>query len=75
MELIEKIKAFFEEKAFGVCAFWADFWGMTASSVRLFFIYLSFLTFGSPIIIYLILYFVMNIHKHFRRKRSAIWDI
>jgi hypothetical protein len=31
------------------------------------------LTFGSPVIIYLALAFVMNMRRHLRR-RSTIWD-
>lgn len=71
--LINKIQHFFEEYAFGVCTRLGEKLGIATSSIRLFFIYASFLTFGSPIIIYLALAFVMNMRKHLRR-RDAIWD-
>jgi len=64
-----------EKQAFGVCTFLGEKLGIATASIRLFFIYTSFLTMGSPIIIYLSIAFLMNIHKHLRRKRSSIWDI
>jgi phage shock protein PspC (stress-responsive transcriptional regulator) len=71
---MRKLHAFLENKAFGVCTFLGEKMGIASSSIRLFFIYASFLTFGSPILIYLGIAFLMNIHKHLRRKRSTIWD-
>jgi phage shock protein PspC (stress-responsive transcriptional regulator) len=72
-DLIKKIHDFFEAYAFGVCTRLGEKLGMATSSIRLFFIYASFLTFGSPLLIYLALAFVMNMRKHLR-KRSPIWD-
>jgi len=71
--LIRSIQQFFERHAFGVCASLGEKMGIATSSIRLFFIYTSFLTFGSPIIIYLSLAFVMNMRRHLRRRRT-IWD-
>jgi phage shock protein PspC (stress-responsive transcriptional regulator) len=71
--LTDKIQHFFESYAFGVCTRLGEKLGVATSSIRLFFIYASFLTFGSPILIYLSLAFVMNMRKHLR-KRSPIWD-
>jgi phage shock protein PspC (stress-responsive transcriptional regulator) len=72
---MRKIQAFFEKQAFGVCAFLGEKLGIATAGIRLFFIYASFLTFGSPVIVYLGIAFIMNIHKHLRRKKSTIWDI
>ncbi|NJM26585.1 MAG: PspC domain-containing protein [Bacteroidia bacterium] len=58
---------------FGVCTMLGEKLGMATSSIRLFFIYTSFITFGSPLIVYLALAFVLNMRKHFR-KRNPIWD-
>lgn len=63
---------FFEKYAFGVCARLGEKFRIPTSSIRLFFIYLSFLTFGSPLLIYLMLAFVMNFRKHLRRRHS-LW--
>ena len=75
--MIEGIKSFFEKFAFGVCAWWGQKLGIESSKIRLFFIYVSFITLGSPIIIYLIMAFVLE-HKQFfklRKKRKTIWDL
>ena len=48
---------FFEKQTFGVCAWLATKMGVRVKKVRLSFIYLSFLTFGSPIFVYLVLKF------------------
>jgi phage shock protein C len=75
LDIMRKMLAFFENKAFGVSASLGEKLGISTSSIRLFFIYSSFLTFGSPIIVYLSLAFIMNMRRHLRRKQSTIWDI
>jgi len=70
----KKIQQFFEERAFGVCARLGEKLGIATSAIRMFFVYASFLTFGSPVIIYLMLAFIMNIRKHLRRRNSVILD-
>jgi phage shock protein PspC (stress-responsive transcriptional regulator) len=72
-QLTERIQHFFENYAFGVCTRLGEILGVATSSIRLFFIYASFITFGSPLLIYLSLAFVLNIRKHLR-KRTALWD-
>ncbi|HEY9005978.1 PspC domain-containing protein [Ohtaekwangia sp.] len=72
-QITDKIQHFFERQAFGVCTHLGEKLGVATSSIRLFFIYTSFITFGSPLIVYLSLAFVMNMRKHLR-KRKPIWD-
>jgi phage shock protein PspC (stress-responsive transcriptional regulator) len=69
-----RLQAFMEQQLFGVCTALGEITGVSSGSIRLFFIYLSFLTFGSPVFIYLALAFVLNMPKHWRRKQSSIWD-
>ena len=69
---MNRIQVFFEDKAFGVSSRLGEKFGIASSSIRLFFIYASFLTFGSPVIIYLALAFIMNMRRHLRR-RSSVW--
>ncbi len=71
--MVDKIQFFFERNAFGVCTRLGEMLGIASSNIRLFFIYASFLTFASPVLIYLALAFVMNIRKYLR-KRNPIWD-
>jgi len=74
-EIIGRIKGLFEIRAFGVCSTLGDQLGIASSRIRLFFVYLSFLTLGSPIIIYLSLAFLINIGRYIRNKRrNPVWD-
>lgn len=73
VKMIDKIQFFFERNAFGVCNRLGELMGIATSNIRLFFIYASFLTLGSPVLIYLVLAFIMNIRKYLR-KRNPIWD-
>lgn len=70
---MERIQQFFETQAFGVCTKLGEKLNLSTSSIRLFFIYASFLTFGSPLIIYLALAYVINIRKHLRRRQNPVW--
>ena len=74
--LINKIYIYFEKKAFGVCEWLGSIFGINPALIRKFFIYSSFLTLGSPLLIYFHLaYFLENIDKlKFRKKRKSVWD-
>jgi phage shock protein PspC (stress-responsive transcriptional regulator) len=78
--MIKRIVSWFEEKAFGVCEWWGNKLGIKTTKIRMYFIYLSFFTFGSPIIIYFIMAFVLE-HKNYfkplytRNKRKSVWDL
>jgi len=71
---VKRIQHFFQEHAFGVCSALGEKLGIASASIRLFFIYASFLTLGSPIIVYLGLAFIMNMRKHLRRSNSSVLD-
>lgn len=77
--MINRIISWFEQQAFGVCAWWGKKLGIKTTKIRMYFIYLSFFTFGSPVIIYFIMAFILE-HKHyfkpnFFRKRKSVWDL
>ncbi|ASZ11647.1 PspC domain-containing protein [Chitinophaga pendula] len=61
---MNRLKDFVEWQAFGVCAAIGNKLGVATSRIRLFFIYVSFITMGSPLIIYMILAFWVNM-KHY----------
>ena len=73
--MIQKILTFFERQAFGVCNWWGYKLGIQTSRIRLFFIYASFLSFGSPLIIYLVMAFIINLRNYVREKRNRVWDL
>lgn len=70
---MKKFQIYLEKTAFGVCTKLGERLGLPIAQIRIFFIYASFLTFGSPIIVYLALAFVMNFRKYLRQKYNRIW--
>jgi len=75
MNLINSIRTYFEKRAFGVCAAIGDKLNMRSSKIRLFFIYSSFLTVGSPLIIYMILAFWLKMKNYVQSRRTSVWDL
>lgn len=71
---MKRLQHFFQEHAFGVCSALGEKLGIASSSIRLFFIYASFLTLGSPVIVYLGLAFLLNMRKHLRKSSSSVLD-
>ena len=71
---IDYFRSIVERSAFGVCQDIGERIGIKASRIRLYFIYTSFITFGSPLIIYLVMAFWKNIRKYFVKTRGLIWD-
>jgi phage shock protein PspC (stress-responsive transcriptional regulator) len=63
-----------ERNSFGVCSYLADKIGLRSSRVRLYFIYASFVTFGSPIVLYLAVAFWMNIKQYLRKSKSFLFN-
>lgn len=66
--MLKRFQYFLEMNAFGVCTAMGAKMGISTESIRLFFIRLCFFTFGSPIIMYLGLAFLLEIRKHLRLK-------
>ncbi|MBK8346877.1 MAG: PspC domain-containing protein [Saprospiraceae bacterium] len=67
MSLLENtVKPIVEKYSFGVCSFIAHKWGLNESKVRMYFIYSSFVTLGSPVIFYLAAAFWINIKKYMK---------
>jgi len=77
--MINSIRLWFERQAYGVCSWWGGKLGISATHIRMYFIYLSFFTFGSPIIIYFIMAFILEHKDYFRpsrsRRRNSIWEL
>ena len=76
--MINKILRFFEKQAFGVCERIGQKLGIDSSRIRLYFIYTSFITFGSPIIVYLFVGFWIEVRDRYRRNRRrkrTVWDL
>jgi phage shock protein PspC (stress-responsive transcriptional regulator) len=61
---MKQVKEFIEWQAFGVCTAIGEKLGIATSRIRMWFMYISFLTLGSPIILYMVLAFWMNIKRY-----------
>jgi len=66
---MNKVREFLEMNAFGVCTAIGEKLGIATSRIRMWFIYISFLTMGSPLIIYMVLAFWMNIKEYILNAR------
>jgi phage shock protein PspC (stress-responsive transcriptional regulator) len=66
---MNRLKSYIEWQAFGVCTAIGEKMGIATSTIRKYFIYISFLTMGSPLIIYVFLAFWMNIKNYILKAR------
>lgn len=70
---MKPLKDFMEWQAFGVCSAIGEKMGIATTRIRMWFIYISFLTMGSPLIIYMILAFWLNIKRYiWNAKRNPL---
>lgn len=66
---------FFEKNGFYVASRLADRLGMRATQVRLFFVYISFITVGLGFGFYLTLAFLLKLKDMIYTKRSSVFDL
>lgn len=71
---MKQVSTLLERSAFGVCAYLGQKMGLASSRVRMYFIYVSFVTLGSPLLIYLFMAFWLNLRDYLRNKRNMIWE-
>jgi phage shock protein PspC (stress-responsive transcriptional regulator) len=70
---MKQLKNYIEMQAFGVCTALGEKFGIATSRIRMWFIYISFLTLGSPLIIYMIMAFWLNIKNYiYSAKRNPL---
>jgi len=72
--MLEKIRNIIERYSFGICSTLAHKMGLKTGIVRMYFIYLSFITMGSPLVIYLIAAFWINIKTYLRRGKNIVFE-
>ncbi len=71
---MNRMRYFIEWKLFGVCTAIGDKIGISPTRIRTWFIYISFLTVGSPLIVYFIVAFWMNMKKYIVAvRRNPLW--
>ncbi len=69
------MRHFFERHGFGVFSRFADKLGMRAKNVRIFFIYISFVTVGLSFGLYLTFAFLLRLKDMIYTKRSSVFDL
>jgi phage shock protein PspC (stress-responsive transcriptional regulator) len=73
---MNRLKDFIEWQAFGVCTAIGERMGIATSRIRMWFIYVSLLSFGSPVIVYMVLAFWMNMKRYiFAARRNPWWNL
>lgn len=75
MSPVIQLKYFFEKHGFHVSSRLADKLGMRASNVRLFFIYITFVTAGLWFGVYLTLAFWIRLKDLIKGKRTSVFDL
>jgi phage shock protein PspC (stress-responsive transcriptional regulator) len=70
---MNRFRYFIEWQVFGVCAAAGEKMGIATSTIRKYFIYISFLTMGSPVVIYFFVAFWMNVKQYiFNARRNPL---
>ena len=75
MSIVHSVRHYFERHGFAVSSRLADRLGMRALNVRLFFIYISFVTVGLTFGLYLTLAFVLRLKDMIYTKRTSVFDL
>ena len=74
-KILKRTRFFFEKYGFSVCLTLANFLGIKVKKVRMFFIYMSFLTIIGGFILYFILGFLFKLRGIVYRKRGSVFDL
>jgi phage shock protein PspC (stress-responsive transcriptional regulator) len=70
---MNRLRYFIEMQVFGVCTAIGEKMGIDTSTIRKYFIYISFLTMGSPVVIYFFVAFWMNLKRYiFNARRNPL---
>ena len=75
VSFINDVRHFFERNGFGVFSRLADRLGIHAKNVRIFFIYISFVTVGLSFGLYLTLAFIIKLKDLIYTKRNSVFDL
>lgn len=73
VQTLDQIKTQIEPKLFGVSLFVSKLTNINVTAVRIAFIYATFLSFGSSVLVYFTLASLMDFKKYFST-RKHIWE-
>jgi phage shock protein PspC (stress-responsive transcriptional regulator) len=70
---MDSFRQFIEGRIFGVCTWMGEKMGVPGTTIRKYFIYVSCLTMGSPVVIYLFMAFWLNLREYIlKAKRNPL---
>lgn len=72
--MFNRLKDVIEKYSFGVCSYLGEKMGISSSVIRKYFIYTSFVAFGSPVILYLVIGFWLNLKKYLKKGKNLILE-
>lgn len=61
---MNRLRSMIEWNMFGVCSWIGERFDISTTTIRKYFIYISFLAIGSPVVLYFILAFWMNLKQY-----------
>ncbi len=71
---MNRLRYFIEWQLYGVCTALGERIGIPVVRIRTWFIYISFLTMGSPLIVYFVVAFWMNMKRYITAlRRNPLW--
>lgn len=68
---MRKLRSIVELQAFGVCTYLGEKMGIPIRHIRLFFVYASFITMGSPLLAYMGMAFLLNLRNYVKSSRKV----
>lgn len=69
----QDFRQFIEGRVFGVCSWIGERFGVPSTTIRKYFIYVSCLTMGSPVVLYLFMAFWLNLKDYiWKAKRNPL---
>lgn len=74
INMVQRILVFFEQQSFGVCAYLGQKFNISILKLRLFFIYLTFLSVGFPIVFYFFAAFILDFRNYVKAVRRKYWE-
>jgi phage shock protein PspC (stress-responsive transcriptional regulator) len=72
---MNQLRNYLERRGFEVCARTGERMGIAPGVVRKHFIYISFLTIGSPVLLYIFAAFWLSIKDHLKSQKHSVLDI
>lgn len=71
----EKIREIIEPRLFGVCTYLGEKLGISSTIIRIYFIYITFIAFWSPILVYVFFAFWINVKDWLKERVNPVREL